>query len=96
MKPKKKYFKEKQLKRLEEKNNTETVEEGSGDEAKVDESKQMDFAKLEKHVRTISGGSIRTVRNLCIREDTTKYLPNLDVNSAQYDPKTRFSMRILF
>ncbi|MFS8009948.1 putative pre-mRNA-splicing factor SLU7 domain-containing protein [Helianthus anomalus] len=56
----------------------------------------MDFAKVEKHVRTVSGGSIRTVRNLCIREDKTKYLPNLDVNSAQYDPKTRFSMRILF
>ncbi|KAF5785699.1 putative pre-mRNA-splicing factor SLU7 domain-containing protein [Helianthus annuus] len=56
----------------------------------------MDFAKAEKHVRTISGGSTRTMRNLCIREDTTKYLPNLDVNSAQYDPKTRFSMRILF
>lgn len=27
-----------------------------------------------------------------IREDTTKYLLNLDVNSSHYDPKTR-SMR---
>jgi pre-mRNA-processing factor SLU7 len=33
-----------------------------------------------------------TVRNLRIREDTAKYLLNLDVNSAEYDPKTR-SMR---
>ncbi|KAJ3288107.1 mRNA splicing protein [Blyttiomyces sp. JEL0837] len=33
-----------------------------------------------------------TVRNLRIREDTAKYLLNLDVNSAYYDPKTR-SMR---
>lgn len=33
-----------------------------------------------------------TIRNLRIREDTAKYLRNLDVNSAYYDPKTR-SMR---
>jgi len=34
-----------------------------------------------------------SVRNLRIREDTAKYLRNLDVNSAFYDPKTR-SMRL--
>lgn len=33
-----------------------------------------------------------TVRNLRIREDTAKYLRNLDPDSAYYDPKTR-SMR---
>jgi hypothetical protein len=33
-----------------------------------------------------------TVRNLRIREDTAKYLLNLDPNSAYYDPKSR-SMR---
>jgi pre-mRNA-processing factor SLU7 len=33
-----------------------------------------------------------TVRNLRIREDTAKYLLNLDPSSAYYDPKTR-SMR---
>lgn len=33
-----------------------------------------------------------TVRNLRIREDTAKYLMNLDTKSAHYDPKTR-SMR---
>jgi len=33
-----------------------------------------------------------SVRNLRIREDTAKYLLNLDANSAYYDPKSR-SMR---
>ena len=33
-----------------------------------------------------------TTRNLRIREDTAKYLLNLDVNSSYYDPKSR-SMR---
>ncbi|KAL2934747.1 Pre-mRNA-splicing factor SLU7-A [Bienertia sinuspersici] len=98
-----KYLKEQQLKKLEEKNKTgeEVVasdEEDDDDdalkvdEAKVDESKQMDFAKVEKRVRTTGGGSTGTVRNLRIREDTAKYLLNLDVDSAYYDPKTR-SMR---
>ncbi|KAG9445650.1 hypothetical protein H6P81_011778 [Aristolochia fimbriata] len=99
-----KYLKEQQLKKLEEKNNNQNGEEEEVsdeeddddalkvDEAKVDESKQMDFAKVEKRVRTTGGGSTGTVRNLRIREDTAKYLLNLDVNSAHYDPKTR-SMR---
>jgi pre-mRNA-processing factor SLU7 len=30
-----------------------------------------------------------TMRNLRIREDTAKYLKNLDPNSAFYDPKSR-------
>ncbi|TXG72319.1 hypothetical protein EZV62_000898 [Acer yangbiense] len=99
-----KYLKEQQLKKLEEKNSKQNgegevsdVEEDDEDalkvdEAKVDESKQMDFAKVEKRVRTTGGGSTGTVRNLRIREDIAKYLLNLDVNSAYYDPKTR-SMR---
>ncbi|OIT22063.1 pre-mrna-splicing factor slu7 [Nicotiana attenuata] len=98
-----KYLKEQQLKKLEENNNKENREGGDSDnndyedalnvdEAKVDESKQMDFAKVEKRVRTTGGGSTGTVRNLRIREDRAKYLWNLDVNSAHYDPKTR-SMR---
>lgn len=98
-----KYLKEQQLKKLEEKNNKGNGEGNVSDEdededalkvdeAKVDESKQMDFAKVEKRVRTTGGGSTGTVRNLRIREDIAKYLLNLDVNSAYYDPKTR-SMR---
>lgn len=48
------------------------------DEAKIGRSKQMDFAKVEKRVRTTGGGSTGTVRNLRIREDIAKYLLNLD------------------
>ncbi|KAF5738936.1 splicing factor-related family protein [Tripterygium wilfordii] len=99
----KKYLKDQQLRKLEEKDSKGDGENGVSDvdddeddlrvdEAKVDESKQMDFAKVEKRVRTTGGGSTGTVRNLRIREDTAKYLLNLDVNSAHYDPKTR-SMR---
>ncbi|MFS7972727.1 putative transcription factor interactor and regulator CCHC(Zn) family [Helianthus anomalus] len=91
----KKYLKEQQLKKLEEKNNSDDEDDEDGlkvDEAKVDESKQIDFAKVEKRVRTTGGGSTGTVRNLRIREDIAKYLLNLDVNSAHYDPKAR-SMR---
>nr|DAD19892.1 TPA_asm: hypothetical protein HUJ06_021355 [Nelumbo nucifera] len=96
------HIKQQQLKKLEENNKNNSGSEGSDedededvlklDEAKVDESKQMDFAKVRKRVRTTGGGSTGTVRNLRIREDTAKYLLNLDVNSAHYDPKTR-SMR---
>lgn len=69
-----KYLKEQQLKKLEEKNNKLDGEGADSDddyddedalkvdEAKVDESKQMDFAKVEKRVRTTGGGSTGTVR----------------------------------
>lgn len=40
------------------------------------------FAKVEKRVRTAGGGSTGSVRNLRIREDTAKYLLNLDTNSG--------------
>ncbi|KAL4435240.1 hypothetical protein ABPG77_001922 [Micractinium sp. CCAP 211/92] len=62
------------------------------EEAKIDETEDAGFAKVEKRVRTAGGGSTGSVRNLRIREDTAKYLLNLDVNSAYYDPKSR-SMR---
>lgn len=72
-----KFLKEQQLKKLEGKNNNQNGEDGVSeedeeeaededdlrvDEAKVDESKQMDFAKVEKRVRTTGGGSTGTVR----------------------------------
>lgn len=47
---------------------------------------------MEKRVRTTGGGATGSVRNLRIREDTAKYLLNLDPSSAHYDPKSR-SMR---
>lgn len=63
---------------------------GSSDEEDDDEDKYADSAdavgqKLDAKTRI-------TVRNLRIREDTAKYLVNLDPSSAYYDPKTR-SMR---
>ena len=63
---------------------------GSSDEEDDDEEKYADAAdavgqKLDTKTRI-------TVRNLRIREDTAKYLINLDPESAYYDPKTR-SMR---
>lgn len=62
------YLKEQQLKKLEEKNNKQNGENEVSDDdededaLKVDESKQMDFAKVEKRVRTTGGGSTGTVR----------------------------------
>lgn len=57
----------------------------SDDEDKYADNIDMPGQKFETKQRI-------TVRNLRIREDTAKYLHNLDVNSAFYDPKTR-SMR---
>ncbi|ORZ38019.1 Pre-mRNA splicing Prp18-interacting factor-domain-containing protein [Catenaria anguillulae PL171] len=62
----------------------------SSDEDDADEDKYADAADMAgQHVDTKSR---QTVRNLRIREDVPKYLRNLDLNSAHYDPKTR-SMR---
>lgn len=63
---------------------------GSSDEEDEDQDKYAEAAdavgqKLDTKTRI-------TVRNLRIREDTAKYLINLDPSSAYYDPKTR-SMR---
>ncbi|XP_041370103.1 pre-mRNA-splicing factor SLU7-like [Gigantopelta aegis] len=57
----------------------------SDNEDKYAEEMDMPGQKFETKQRI-------TVRNLRIREDTAKYLYNLDLNSAFYDPKTR-SMR---
>lgn len=59
--------------------------EGDEDEDKYVEDFDMPGTKVDSKQRI-------TVRNLRIREDTAKYLRNLDPNSAFYDPKTR-SMR---
>ena len=45
-------------------------------------SRPPGFTKVEKRVRTAGGGATMTVRNLRIREDTAKYLLNLDVDSG--------------
>ncbi|KAJ1946072.1 mRNA splicing protein [Kickxella alabastrina] len=56
------------------------------DDNKEDEDRE------EKNGGNTGVKSRSTVRNLRIREDTAKYLRNLDPDSAYYDPKTR-SMR---
>ena len=62
---------------------------GGGDKDKLGDDELTGFGVVNKRVRTTGGGSTGSVRNLRIREDTAKYLLNLDVNSAHYDPKTR-------
>uniref|UniRef100_H2YSG8 Pre-mRNA-splicing factor SLU7 n=1 Tax=Ciona savignyi TaxID=51511 RepID=H2YSG8_CIOSA len=60
-------------------------EKGSDDEDKYADEASMPGTNFDSKQRI-------TVRNLRIREDTAKYLRNLNPNSAYYDPKTR-SMR---
>ncbi len=62
------------------------------DEEKLADADNAEFGQVTRRVRTAGGGASSSVRNLRIREDTAKYLLNLDVASAHYDPKTR-SMR---
>ncbi|GAA5893442.1 hypothetical protein JCM6882_008035 [Rhodosporidiobolus microsporus] len=63
----------------------ESDDHGGEDEDKYAEAADVAGQKLDTKTRV-------TVRNLRIREDTAKYLMNLDTESAYYDPKTR-SMR---
>ena len=66
-----------------------------------DDDSGDEFAQKEEKLFTtrlarqggVGGAQMKvTARNLRIREDTAKYLRNLDTNSAYYDPKSR-SMR---
>eukprot|EP00201_Polytomella_parva_P021530 CAMPEP_0175042336 /NCGR_PEP_ID=MMETSP0052_2-20121109/2500_1 /TAXON_ID=51329 ORGANISM="Polytomella parva, Strain SAG 63-3" /NCGR_SAMPLE_ID=MMETSP0052_2 /ASSEMBLY_ACC=CAM_ASM_000194 /LENGTH=529 /DNA_ID=CAMNT_0016305123 /DNA_START=67 /DNA_END=1653 /DNA_ORIENTATION=+ len=65
---------------------------GAEDDTKLAEDEDAAFGEVKKRVRTTAGGSTGSVRDLRIREDTAKYLLNLDLDSAYYDPKSR-SMR---
>lgn len=71
------------------------LKEAKGDEA-ADSSEDEDADKYADHIdmpgTKVDSKQRITVRNLRIREDTAKYLRNLDPDSAFYDPKTR-SMR---
>ncbi|KAL1122439.1 hypothetical protein AAG570_002770 [Ranatra chinensis] len=62
----------------------------SDDEEEEDDDKYVD--EVDMPGTKVDSKQRITVRNLRIREDTAKYLRNLDPNSAYYDPKTR-SMR---
>jgi pre-mRNA-processing factor SLU7 len=68
-----------------------------------DDDGDRDFLEKDEDARDFQGRMARqggvggaemkvTTRNLRIREDTPKYLRNLDLDSAHYDPKSR-SMR---
>lgn len=57
-----------------------------------DDSDDEDIDEQSAMRKPAGQGSKMSVRNLRIREDTAKYLHNLDLNSAFYDPKSR-SMR---
>jgi pre-mRNA-processing factor SLU7 len=63
---------------------------GSSDEDEEDEFKYAEAA--DQVGQSVDTKNRITVRNLRLREDTAKYLINLDSESAYYDPKTR-SMR---
>jgi len=70
---------------------------GSSDDEETDfkekDEDAVDFQGREARQGGLGGAGMKvTVRNLRIREDTPKYLRNLDLNSAFYDGKTR-SMR---
>mmetsp|Transcript_9614 Transcript_9614/g.11072 ORF Transcript_9614/g.11072 Transcript_9614/m.11072 type:complete len:592 (-) Transcript_9614:159-1934(-) len=71
---------------------TDSESENENSDADLSGVKEGDDAKLAQKMFTIGTAVKATVRNLRIREDTAKYLRNLDPNSAYYDPKTR-SMR---
>ncbi|ORY04997.1 hypothetical protein K493DRAFT_275392 [Basidiobolus meristosporus CBS 931.73] len=73
------------LQKLANKSGEFSSDDSDEDEEKYAEKSDMPGQKVDTKTRT-------TVRNLRIREDTAKYLRNLDPSSAYYDPKTR-SMR---
>ena len=81
----KRKMKAQRLKEGEDISSDEGEDDDEEDEDKYAEDFDMPGTKVDSKQRI-------TVRNLRIREDTAKYLRNLDPNSAHYDPKTR-SMR---
>lgn len=70
----------------------EAVDEEDDGAPSSDEDEDKYVDKMDMPGTKVDAAERYTVRNLRIREDTAKYLRNLDPNSAYYDPKTR-SMR---
>ncbi len=69
-------------------------EDDQDNELKAHEGQQKDFQGEFVPQGGVGGAGMRvTVRNLRLREDTPKYLRNLALDSAFYDPKSR-SMRL--
>ena len=72
----------------------EGEKEDDDDAFKLKDEEAVDFQGRHARQGGVGGAQMKTtVRNLRIREDIPKYLRNLDMNSAFYDPKTR-SMRM--
>ena len=69
---------------------TKTTKPDSDDDEEDEEYKYTD--SMDMPGQHVDSKQRISVRNLRIREDTAKYLLNLDANSAYYDPKSR-SMR---
>lgn len=69
---------------------SDTSDGSSDTEEEEEEEKYAEAADMPG--QQLDGKGRMTVRNLRLREDTAKYLYNLDPESAYYDPKTR-SMR---
>jgi len=74
----------------------EKLDQGMGNPEEDDGAPSSDSEDEDKYVEKmdmpgtkVDAAERYTVRNLRIREDTAKYLRNLDPNSAHYDPKTR-------
>ena len=62
----------------------------SGDEFVQKDADAKVYVSRYARQSGVRGQKMRvTARNLRIREDTAKYLRNLDPNSAYYDPKSR-------
>jgi len=75
----------------------EESDAGDGEKDEKDfleqDASQVDFQSMMTPQGGVGGNGMRiTARNLRIREDTPKYLRNLSLDSAFYDPKSR-SMR---
>ena len=69
------------------------IDSGKIDNPEIDSKNEDKYEDGEVSMGTPSDSKQTvSVRNLRIREDTAKYLRNLDPDSAYYDPKTR-SMR---
>ena len=66
-------------------NDQKTLTEDGDDDAPEREEEEAKYAEESDMGRQQSTAT----RNLRLREDTAKYLLNLDLDSAKYDPKTR-------
>jgi pre-mRNA-processing factor SLU7 len=75
-----------------EQTNSAVKRERDSDDEEEDEDKYADEMELPGQKLHLESKQRISVRNLRMREDTAKYLLNLDPNSAYYDPKSR-SMR---